>query len=143
MRMKLLVLFCVFSSFLSFGQNMENHLWKHRVLLIYTEDAYSKVFENQIRILKDQQKELDDRKLVIYSFTKEAYIYYFKNTWKKSSELFLKFNPKNAPFKVVLIGLDGGIKLEQTEILSKEKLFAVIDGMPMRKRELQRESKIN
>lgn len=106
-------------------------------MLIYTEDNNSKEFENQIRILKNQQKELDDRKLVIYSFTKEAYSYYFENTWKKSSELFLKFNPKNAPFKVVLIGLDGGIKLAQPTVLSTEKLFTVIDGMPMRKREIR------
>ncbi|MDP5094209.1 MAG: DUF4174 domain-containing protein, partial [Polaribacter sp.] len=52
-------------------------------------------------------------------------------------ELFLKYNPKNTPFKVMLIGLDGGIKLAQSTVLSKEKLFAIIDGMPMRKREIR------
>ena len=38
----------------------------------------------------------------------------------------------------LLIGLDGGIKLRQNSILTKEKLFAIIDGMPMRRRELKK-----
>ena len=41
----------------------------------------------------------------------------------------------------MLIGLDGGIKLEQIQILSAEKLFAIIDGMPMRKREIRKNNK--
>jgi hypothetical protein len=33
--------------------------------------------------------------------------------------------------------LDGKIKLEQSTILSTEKLFTIIDGMPIRKREIR------
>ena len=40
-------------------------------------------------------------------------------------------------FEVVLIGLDGGIKLRQTKLVSLDKLFTLIDGMPMRRNELK------
>ena len=35
-------------------------------------------------------------------------------------------------FEVILIGLDGSIKLRQENILLKEDLFRIIDSMPMR-----------
>lgn len=40
-------------------------------------------------------------------------------------------------FEIILIGLDGGIKIQQTKILTKEHLFNTIDAMPMRKNEME------
>ena len=56
--------------------------------------------------------------------------------WKKSS-LFEKYS-ENGQFEVILIGLDGGVKLRKSELLSSEELFTVIDGMPMRRAEIRR-----
>jgi hypothetical protein len=39
-------------------------------------------------------------------------------------------------FQVLLIGLDGGVKMDQSEIISCKKLFGTIDSMPMRKAEM-------
>ena len=39
----------------------------------------------------------------------------------------------NTHFEVILIGLDGYIKLQQNEVISAKNLFAIIDAMPMRK----------
>ncbi|WP_445749653.1 DUF4174 domain-containing protein [Polaribacter sp.] len=116
---------------------MENHLWKNRVLLIFTEDKNSTDYQQQISLLEKEIEELKERKLVVYSFTKTDFLVNFESTWRNSNELFTKFNPKKAKFKIWLIGLDGGIKLAQSTNLSTEKLFAIIDGMPMRKREIQ------
>lgn len=120
-----------------FSQTMENHLWKQRVLLIYTEDKNSADYQQQISLLEKEIEELKERKLVVYNFTKTDFLVNFESAWKNSNELFTKFNPNKATFKIWLIGLDGGIKLAQPTVLSKEKLFAIIDGMPMRKREIR------
>ena len=40
-------------------------------------------------------------------------------------------------FAVVLIGRDGGEKLRRASPISAEELFATIDEMPMRRRELR------
>jgi hypothetical protein len=135
--MKILLIFFMLSSYFLFSQNMENHLWKHRLLLIYSVDEKSQELENQLTILKEHKEKLLDRKIVIYSFTKKKYSFNFENKWKNSEILYSKFNPKNEPFAVILIGLDGEIKLEQPTILSTEKLFTIIDGMPIRKREIR------
>ncbi|PIV97314.1 MAG: hypothetical protein COZ16_06205 [Flavobacteriaceae bacterium CG_4_10_14_3_um_filter_31_253] len=136
--MKILLIFFIFSSHFSFGQNMEKHLWKNRVLLISTSDENSQELEKQFAILEKHPKELLERKIIIYSFTKKSYKLNFDNNWKKSEELFSSFIPKKDVFTIRLIGLDGGIKLEQNRVLSSEKLFTVIDGMPMRKNEIRK-----
>ncbi|MBG7611245.1 DUF4174 domain-containing protein [Polaribacter sp. BAL334] len=51
--------------------------------------------------------------------------------------MFSSFKPKKDVFTITLIGLDGGIKLEQNRVISSEKLFTIIDGMPIRKREIR------
>lgn len=129
------------SSHFSFGQNMEKHLWKNRVLLIYIPDEKSQELDKQFEILEKNSRELLERKIVIYSFTKKSYKLNFEDTWKKSEEVFSSFKPKKDVFTISLIGLDGGIKLEQNRVLSSEKLFAIIDGMPMRKTEIKNKNK--
>jgi hypothetical protein len=126
----------LFSQF-SFGQSMEKHQWENRLLLIFTEDKKSANYQKQITILENKIDELNERKLIVYSFTKNTFSLNFDTNWKKSVDLFSKFNPKKATFKVWLIGLDGGIKLEQQDILSVEKLISLIVGMPMRKLEIK------
>lgn len=117
------------------GQVLEKHQWKERVLLVISDDKNAVDFTNQIKILKEKPSELKDRKLIVYQVTKEEYT--FNGKWVLSRKLFQKYNKKSHNFKVILIGLDGGIKLQQSKILSPEKLFTVIDGMPMRKQELK------
>ena len=46
-----------------------------------------------------------------------------------------QFQVADQAFSVVLIGKDGTQKLQQNEVLPIDKLFAVIDAMPMRRRE--------
>ena len=40
-------------------------------------------------------------------------------------------------FEIVLIGKDGGVKLRSKTPLDVETLYAVIDAMPMRRREMR------
>ena len=40
-------------------------------------------------------------------------------------------------FSVILIGKDGGVKLRSAEPVSAEAIFGLIDGMPMRQREMR------
>lgn len=45
-------------------------------------------------------------------------------------------NPDSG-FEILLIGLDGGVKLRQDKVIDAETLFARIDAMPMRRQELE------
>ena len=133
--MKTTAIFFLLFSMISFGQNIKKHQWKNRVLIVFTDDLQNDVYKNQLLILEEHPKELLERKLVVYCFTKSKYSYNFTSDWKPST----KFKNEKVDFKVMLIGLDGGVKLAQTQYLSTEKLFTIIDGMPMRKRELKKQ----
>ena len=139
--MKNLLLFLViFKSMVFIGQNIEKHQWKHRVLLIFTDDKNADDFKDQIKVLSEEKKGLVERKLVIYQFTKNNFRADFNEVWTSSNSLHRKYVNINDSFKVLLLGLDGGVKLEQNKVLSLEKLFTIIDGMPMRRSELKRKN---
>ena len=128
------------STLSSCSQDLSKHQWENRVLQIFTDDKNSDAFKHQIAILSEHKKGLEERKLVVYQFSKNEVTKNFNEVWSASNSLFKKYVKDNERFKVILLGLDGGIKLEQNSILSPEKLFAIIDGMPMRRNELKRKN---
>ena len=59
-------------------------------------------------------------------------------TWIRCLSTFLQMRTYQADFEVLLIGLDGGKKLQQNLLLSTQQLFDKIDAMPMRAQELRK-----
>lgn len=119
-----------------YAQNLSQHLWKNRVILILSEDNVA--FERQILAFKTNEKGMNERSLIVYHLKPEEYQQVMpKSDVQKSTNLFKKYKQVNTHFEVILIGLDGGIKLRQKDFLSCEKLFATIDSMPMRSSELK------
>jgi hypothetical protein len=49
-----------------------------------------------------------------------------------------RFGVAAGSFRVVLLGKDGGVKLRSSEPLAVDRLDSLIDGMPMRRLEMQR-----
>ena len=140
---KLKIIFIISCLFVLTGnsQNLEEHKWKNRVLIINTTDATASNFTNQLKEFKDSSNKLKGRKLVIYQIINSEYtvVNYLNGKRKrgKVSEELKHFFVKNNPFEVVLIGLDGTIKLRTNQILKKEDLFSIIDSMPMRRNEMK------
>ncbi|MDX1472074.1 MAG: DUF4174 domain-containing protein [Flavobacteriaceae bacterium] len=126
------------------SQNLQQHQWKNRVVIVKTAQIDAEIYNAQVKEFKDKPKEMADRKLVLYTIQGDNYQMIdfsssddqitgnIKNGFKDSL-----FNP-DSDFEVILIGLDGGVKLRQNTILTKEKLFSTIDAMPMRKAETKR-----
>jgi len=121
------------------AQDLSKHQWKDRLVLIIAEDENNKTFQQQLTELQKHQQGLKERKLVIYQILPTKYSTGFEEeNWQQSSELYHKYKAKKSGFRVILIGLDAGKKLEQTKILSAEKLFNTIDSMPMRQAEMRK-----
>jgi len=121
------------------SQNLEKHLWNDRVLLIITSSLENSGFEKQMVELNSNLKALEERKLVVYQITPQAYrtIIPEKSEWSNNLKLSKRFSSSEHSFKIVLIGLDGGVKLEQNTFLSTKKLFNKIDAMPMRRSKIK------
>lgn len=122
------------------SQDLSSHQWNDRLVLILTDDTNNNTYQNQIDELYSDKQGLEDRKLVIYTVLPKKFKRDDRKNrgWIKSDELYSKFKKSEEPFEILLIGLDGGIKLLKSEFLSNEDLFGRIDQMPMRKNEIQR-----
>ncbi|MEM6515799.1 MAG: DUF4174 domain-containing protein [Bacteroidota bacterium] len=121
-----------------FSQNLKEHEWKNRVVLILKNSSKNEIFENQLTVLKLNKDGLRERKIIVYSIEPTKYQRGTDPDENEffSTKLYQKFNEQNKDFKIVLIGLDGFVKLEQSEFLPIETLFAKIDTMPVRRNEL-------
>ncbi len=120
------------------GQDLSDHEWKNRIVLILADQPQNEALDRQLTLFKNEKNGMEERKLIVYSITPDQYkTGWQKKKWKKSEKLYSQYKKENAPFEVILLGLDGRVKLRQTEILPTQKLFSVIDAMPMRRNELR------
>lgn len=125
------------------AQNLKQHQWKYRVVILQTLDSTNNSFQKQLKEFKKSNDAFSNRKIVLYEVVNSKYrvTNYVKNSkteWMDIDPEFTYKFPKNKCLKVTLIGLDGGIKLNRDELILKQELFNSIDAMPMRVRELQK-----
>lgn len=119
------------------GQDLEKHKWNSRLVLIHTSELESDNYQRQMSILGKEKEGLIERKLLVYTFWKDKYRVGFGDTeWKKADKGFRQWTDPDSGFEILLIGLDGGVKLRQDEAIETGALFALIDAMPMRRQEL-------
>lgn len=80
-------------------------------------------------ILDAHQKEMIERDINVQRFPSSGKDL---SAWKKWDI------DSSSSFTLILVGRDGGEKLRCTGVVSAEKLFGLIDAMPMRKDEIKR-----
>jgi hypothetical protein len=80
-------------------------------------------FEEQLTLLKKDSSGMAERDLAVIFVEKEAD--------------YKKHNVTPNDFTLLLIGKDGGEKLRSTEPVEPEKIFKLIDSMPMRQAEIE------
>ncbi|MCA0849296.1 DUF4174 domain-containing protein [Salipiger thiooxidans] len=97
--------------------------WEKRPVLIFASSGEDPDYRRQMTLLQQAAQALAERDIVVLSDLDP----------RTPSPLRQGFQP--AGFKLVLVGKDGGVKLERDSVLSPDELFAVIDRMPMRMRE--------
>ena len=134
---------CSMSSMLS-AQDLEKHLWNHRVIILYTPDSTLSHYQNQLTEFRKVDHDLGERKIALYQVIDQSYMYtdFKKNTsqrspWLPLDQKNLKIKDRSTP-SLTLIGLDGGIKLQTQRLVKRKELFDIIDSMPMRRAELNR-----
>ncbi len=122
---------------------MQKHEWKNRVLIIKSPDKLNMEFEKQINEFLNADIDLAERKMAVYQISGSQYsLNNYLNPemsfdWKEiPDDADLPLNEKDE-FEVILIGLDGGVKLRQNVLLTLEKLYGIIDSMPMRRWEMK------
>ena len=100
-----------------------------RQLLLFTQNKDTGLAEKQLAIWKETQTEMQERDLTITVITGNELVY---KKYKVDSQ---------TEFTVILLGKDGGEKFRTQNLLTANKLFALIDAMPMRRQEMQKKEK--
>ena len=123
------------------AQDLSSHRWEQRLVLVKTDDLKNETFRDQIVALKQNPQGLKERKIIVYQIHNHMYNKGLgdEKGWK---EIDLKNNKKylknsDSGFEIILIGLDGGVKLKQQDFLEIQGLFSKIDVMPMRISEMK------
>lgn len=125
------------------GQDLNKHKWKNRILIIQTSSESNTKYQSQVDEFRNLDEEFKERKLIVYTLIGDKYRmtdYQEKKnnvSWTLSKKMHEHTLDQKDTFKIILIGLDGGIKIEKTEILKEIELYKIIDSMPMRSAELR------
>lgn len=127
---------------------IEQHQWKHRLLLIFAPTAQNPIAAAQKQMALNQLEGYRQRHLRVYLITPKTTLYMSpqqKRWHTKTVQLqgdiqawrsALRLN-EDKKTHVVLVGKDGQSKRRtQQAILTNNTLFATIDAMPMRQQEM-------
>jgi len=99
------------------GQSLDLYRWQNRILVIESSSITDLNYKKQIAEFKETVIELTDRKILIYEIVGNKYRKTDYSTKNNDSEWKLKNRSKESSnidaFKVTLIGLDGGVKVEK------------------------------
>lgn len=125
-----------------YGQDFDKYKWENRIVIVQASEKISEKFQNQIKEFKNSADGLIERKLIVYQCigaTCKVLNYKQKkdDDWKTKNKKEFSSLDEKVEFMVTLIGLDGGIKLQKTEVITRKALFKIIDAMPMRASELR------
>lgn len=119
--------------------DLESYTWKNRIVLLFSDSDSNPDLEVQTRELLSDKEGLEQRDLKIFKIShgESAIDLLTQDTLRMKHNLRSKYKVDDAGFYVVLIGKDGSVKFRDSNFVSKEKLFAIIDAMPMRKAEMR------
>jgi hypothetical protein len=131
----------------AFGQggglmDLNVYRWKNRLLMVfspYPEDSDYQAFMKEVQ---NERNGLRDRDILVFEIFEKEQSRLGNSPLKKDSADFLRerFSVQQGSFLVILIGKDGEEKIRWQKVNLTE-IFAVIDGMPMRQREMRERNK--
>ena len=137
-----MLLVCMVLSFLFSGlghaQDLRPLRWQNRVLLLYTDNLMHPEYQKMEEALLMEEKAVEARKLIVYTIMGQKVSRGLPaETWQDDLPLREASQNLGKGFGLELIGLDGGVKYRSTSAVSLQELWALIDGMPMRRAELK------
>ena len=124
------------------GEEMSNPLsqyrWHYRLLVVFAPTSENPEYLEQAQqISKYNQGYIERSMLVIKVIENSSMPFIIINSSRLlGSQLRSFFNITRDQFSVLLIGKDGGIKLNSSCVINSCDLFDLIDSMPMRSDEL-------
>ncbi len=115
---------------------LESLRWQSRVVVVLAGAPDDVMLEEQLRLLDEAAAGLRERDMVVVEDA-GGVVTIDGLAQPEPGRLRDAYGAPLSGFQVLLIGKDGGVKLRSDEPVSAEALFALIDTMPMRRREMR------
>jgi hypothetical protein len=112
----------VISSWSQQTPDLKHFQWKNRILLVFPRSAGDEDLKRQTVLITAKEAGFQERGLIVFIVPEK-------------SGLRLRFRVAEDKYVVILLGKDGTEKLRQESVVEPEKLFRLIDSMPMRRAE--------
>jgi hypothetical protein len=128
MPAKLVTLILLLAAPVVTAQSLDDLRWKHRVLVIYAPAGSEQKLARQLDLLRPREPDLRERDLKEIILRDNA----------DRPEIIHRFRLRK--FTVLLLGKDGGEKLRSDGVVEPDRIFRLIDSMPMRRDEMRRDS---
>jgi hypothetical protein len=121
---------------------LDQYRWKNRLLFVFAPTREDPSFGSLHDSLVTRQADVADRDLVVFEVLESGPSTVDKKLLDPETAQILrnKFGVTEGRFSVILVGKDGGIKLDRHDRTSLEEIFALIDSMPMRQEEMRRKN---
>jgi len=121
--------------------DLKQYQWQHRLLLLFAPSAEDPAYRALGRELQEQAQGVQDRDLVVFHVLEQGQSSVAGQEISPAAAQALRqrFAVRPGLFTVVLVGKDGGVKLQHTGQVALADIFALIDSMPMRQQERRRQ----
>lgn len=122
------------------AQDLTDYRWQNRLVLILAEGSSNPLFQNQVQAFQAAEEDLRDLRIVVFQALPKGYARGTQSApnWMSSDDLYQSYKSRDRSFEVLLLGLDGGIKLRRHQVVTIDELYDLINTMPMRRAELRR-----
>ncbi len=113
--------------------------WDKRVLVISAPGADDAAFREQIDALDAGKAEFVERDMLLVTLLDDAESAAGDRalTSEEVAGARVELGIEQGEFAIRLLGKDGGVKLSRNGVVPMDELYALIDGMPMRRREMR------
>jgi Domain of unknown function (DUF4174) len=116
----------LFAQFHSMGIDLDSYRYKSRLFVILSPDEKNAALQSQEAEVRHHARGFQERDLVVLTET------------VPNGELHERFKVTGDIFRVLLIGKDGHVVLSEAKPIGSDRLFALIDAMPMRQEEMRK-----
>lgn len=126
-----------FGSATAVAAELGDYLWTSRPLLVFAPSDSDPRLVDTLNRIEASRCEVVDRDMVIGVVVTEGASSLDGQAIgaDQAQRLMKQYAIDENAFTVVLVGKDGGEKLRVNEVPNLQRIYAVIDGMPMRNRE--------
>lgn len=120
--------------------NIDDYQWKNRPVFVFAPSEGGNRYNAQLRQFQGRGDGLEDRDIVLFLLPMQGNRSVDGSSLSNEASDFLweRFQVPREQFAVLLVGKDGGVKLRSDEPVSAQRLFDLIDSMPMRQQEMRR-----